>query len=153
MLRWATERAAEDAESSSIYKVLKMEVYEGPRSSNALHTGLIQISHERLRVEPFVGELPPERRCGLSLLGTTAWSIECYGWWTHRSRHWISNGSFRTRLQRLQAFERDEEDPHLVLDIPRGSDRATIIKAYRRQVKHSLSFEPAEDCKLCNFMK
>ncbi|CAK9074906.1 unnamed protein product [Durusdinium trenchii] len=31
-----------------------------------------------------------------------------------------------------QAFERDEEDPHLVLDIPRGSDRATIIKAYRR---------------------
>lgn len=26
----------------------------------------------------------------------------------------------------------DEEDPHLVLDIPKGSDRGAIAKAYRR---------------------
>ncbi|CAJ1401404.1 unnamed protein product [Effrenium voratum] len=30
-----------------------------------------------------------------------------------------------------QAYQ-DEEDPHLVLDIPKGSDRGAIVKAYRR---------------------
>ena len=31
-----------------------------------------------------------------------------------------------------QSLEADEEDPHLVLDIPKGSDRGAIVKAYRR---------------------
>lgn len=31
-----------------------------------------------------------------------------------------------------QVLEQDEEDPHQVLDIARGSDRSAIIKAYRR---------------------
>merc|ERR1719326_967346 len=34
-----------------------------------------------------------------------------------------------------RAAENDEEDPHVVLDIARGSDRAAVVKAYRKLAK------------------
>ena len=40
--------------------------------------------------------------------------------------------SQRSTMPLLQEATQDEEDPYLVLDVPRGSDRATIGKAYRR---------------------
>ena len=41
-------------------------------------------------------------------------------------------------LASSEASQQHEEDPHLVLDVPRGSDRTAITKAYRRPLQKSL---------------